>query len=367
MLKNVTTTGNITCNTSISGVVATSVLAVTLVDNLATAAEMKQGTDNYFLIDTTNAAEAMTFGNAVTNPTFNFLGSGITAFAGVVSNASQVQWSKGADVASATALPVLTDGNYFDVTGTTTITSINTTAIGTVIKLHFDGILILTHDATDLILPTGANITTQVGDEAEFVEYATGDYRCTSYTRADGTALSGGSDVGSLIFISTVTASGDATIDITGIDSTFDEYQLHLLNVVPTSDASDMFLRTSTDGGSSFDAGASDYDYSLLRTTGSSSTVDDSAAANHIRLATTIGSFTTENGVSAVVHLIRPAETDFTSVWSVGMSADNLARMSTHISGGQRASAADVDAIQILFSAGLVESGELKLYGVKKA
>ena len=39
-------------------------------------------------------------------------------------NGAQIQWSKGADVASATALPVLTDGNYFDVTGTTTVTSI---------------------------------------------------------------------------------------------------------------------------------------------------------------------------------------------------------------------------------------------------
>ena len=105
-------------------------------------------------------------------------------------NGAQIQWSKGADVASATALPVLTDGNYFDVTGTTTVTSINTTGgAGTLIKLHFDGALILTHHATDLILPSGANITTAAGDEAEFVEYASGDYRCTSYTKADGRAL----------------------------------------------------------------------------------------------------------------------------------------------------------------------------------
>ena len=54
-------------------------------------------------------------------------------------NGAQIQWSKGADVASATALAVLTDGNYFDVTGTTTITSINTTGgVGTLIKLHFE-------------------------------------------------------------------------------------------------------------------------------------------------------------------------------------------------------------------------------------
>jgi hypothetical protein len=105
-------------------------------------------------------------------------------------NGSQIQWSQGADVASDTALAVLTDGNYFDVTGTTAITSINTTGgVGTLIKLHFDGVLVLTHDATDLILPSGANITTAAGDEAEFIEYATGDYRCTNYSKADGTAV----------------------------------------------------------------------------------------------------------------------------------------------------------------------------------
>ena len=104
-------------------------------------------------------------------------------------NSSQIQWSKGADVASATALVLLTDGNYFDVTGTVTITSFNTTAVGTQIKLHFDAACILTHHASDLILPSGANITTAAGDEAEFIEYASGDYRCTSYTRATGKAV----------------------------------------------------------------------------------------------------------------------------------------------------------------------------------
>lgn len=93
-------------------------------------------------------------------------------------------WAKGADVASAAALPIIDDGNYFDVTGTTTVTSIATVGVGAVIKLHFDGALILTHHATDLILPGAANITTAAGDEAEFFEYATGDWRCLSYTRA---------------------------------------------------------------------------------------------------------------------------------------------------------------------------------------
>ena len=103
-----------------------------------------------------------------------------------------VKFSKGADVASANALTLGTDGNYFDITGTTAITSITTISIGTVVKLHFDDALTLTHHATDLILPGGTNITTVAGDEAEFVEYDTGDWRCTSYTGVANAAFTTG-------------------------------------------------------------------------------------------------------------------------------------------------------------------------------
>jgi len=107
-------------------------------------------------------------------------------------NGHQVQWSKGADVASNSALAVGTDGNYFDVTGTTTITSINTTGgTGTLIKLHFDGACQLTHHASNLILAGGENFTTEAGDELEFVEYGSGTYRQTGWCLA-GTKPGGG-------------------------------------------------------------------------------------------------------------------------------------------------------------------------------
>jgi hypothetical protein len=92
-------------------------------------------------------------------------------------------WLKGADVASAAALAVDIAGNSFDVTGTTTVTSINTKGVGTKITLQFDAALTLTHHATNLILPAGENITTAAGDIAVLEEYAAGDWRLVSYTR----------------------------------------------------------------------------------------------------------------------------------------------------------------------------------------
>lgn len=93
----------------------------------------------------------------------------------------------GSDVASANNM-TLGDGNLFDITGTTTINTIATKGVGTIVTLQFDGILQLTH-SNDLFLPTAANITTAAGDIATLYEYAAGDWRCLSYTRADGTAL----------------------------------------------------------------------------------------------------------------------------------------------------------------------------------
>lgn len=89
--------------------------------------------------------------------------------------------SKGTDIASGTAITIPADGNFFDVTGTTTIATIGTVAVGTQITLQFDGALTLTH-STDLVLPGGVNITTAAGDVATFVEYASGDWICIAYS-----------------------------------------------------------------------------------------------------------------------------------------------------------------------------------------
>ena len=98
-------------------------------------------------------------------------------------------WDKGADVASASALILGVDGNYFHVTGTTGIASISTKPAGTWIMLEFDDAITITHNGTSLILPTGANITTAAGDTAILVSEGSGNWRVVSYNRATGVPL----------------------------------------------------------------------------------------------------------------------------------------------------------------------------------
>lgn len=132
-------------------------------------------------------------------------------------NSTIVMWSKGSDIASATALPMGTDGNQFDVTGTTAITSFSTPAavlLGTLVMLEFDGILTLTHHATDLVLPGALNIVTEAGDKGFFHQYATGDWKCLQYTRAADAPRPTGFNTPMYIDAAPQALSGAGAVDI---------------------------------------------------------------------------------------------------------------------------------------------------------
>lgn len=89
---------------------------------------------------------------------------------------------KGADIASAGTTNLATaTGVYVHVTGTTTITAFGTAAAGVVRVVRFAGALTLTHNATSLILPGGANITTAANDVAVMVSEGSGNWRCVTY------------------------------------------------------------------------------------------------------------------------------------------------------------------------------------------
>jgi hypothetical protein len=106
---------------------------------------------------------------------------------------AKVNESQGSSIASATTTDIgAATGNYAHITGTTTITGLGTVAAGARRLVVFDGALTLTHNATSLILPTSANITTAAGDAAICVSEGAGNWRITHYQRKDGTPLAGG-------------------------------------------------------------------------------------------------------------------------------------------------------------------------------
>lgn len=80
---------------------------------------------------------------------------------------------------------------YLNITGTTAITGFGTAVAGTLVTLRFAAALTLTHNATSLILPGGANITTAAGDMAQVVSEGSGNWRCLWYVKASGLAVLG--------------------------------------------------------------------------------------------------------------------------------------------------------------------------------
>ena len=96
------------------------------------------------------------------------------------------------------------------ITGTTTITGFGTVAAGTKREGRFTGALTLTHNATSLIVPGGASLTTAAGDRFQAYSLGSGNWVVSSYTKADGTAVVGGS--GSVATDTIWDASGDLVV-----------------------------------------------------------------------------------------------------------------------------------------------------------
>lgn len=78
------------------------------------------------------------------------------------------------------------------ITGTTGITSFGTGTAGIRRYVRFSGALTITHNATSLILPTSANITTVAGDALIAECIGSGNWKVLVYQRQDGTPLAGG-------------------------------------------------------------------------------------------------------------------------------------------------------------------------------
>ena len=85
-------------------------------------------------LDLSSISQAITFSNTVTM------------------NSKILKMAKGIDVASGTSITLGEDGNFFDITGTTTIQTITAKQAGTVVWLQFDGTLTLTHSTGNLEL-----------------------------------------------------------------------------------------------------------------------------------------------------------------------------------------------------------------------
>lgn len=119
-------------------------------------------------------------------------GTGVTSLSALQSLLGLGASATWTDVASAATVDLnAAPSSNVRITGTTGITSFGTAASGTTRQLRFAAALTLTHNATSLILPSAANITTAANDTAVAVSLGSGNWIVVDYQKADGRALGG--------------------------------------------------------------------------------------------------------------------------------------------------------------------------------
>jgi hypothetical protein len=228
--------------------------------------------------------------------------------------------------------------------------------------------------ATESIVPlakggTGVALVDPNADRLLFWDDSAGAVAFASVTGMafSGTVLASGARV----LLATKTASASATLDFTEFDNaTYKWYEFEFEDLLPATDATILRLRTSTNGGSSYDAAGSDYSYgNVMMEDGGTPANDNASAAAFINLIggsfSGIGNAAGELGVRGTVKIYGAGSaTSKTTVMGSVSGESSISRLVGSTIFGRRNAAQDTDAVRFLFSSGNITSGTIRMYGI---
>jgi len=179
--------------------------------------------------------------------------------------------------------------------------------------------------------------------------------------------------LGNLVFISEQTASASASIEFTtGIDSTYPIYKFELINMHPAS-SSKMNMFFSTDGGSNYNALVTSSNFSAYHAEDDSATSlyyegdSDVAQGSTVPLIRNLGGDQADSSGVVTMYLFNPSSTTFVKHF---MTTDSYVYGSSYGAfsdrkGGYVNTTSAVDAIKFSMASGNIDSGTIKLYGIK--
>jgi hypothetical protein len=186
----------------------------------------------------------------------------------------------------------------------------------------------------------------------------------TSFANASG---------GTLILLSTQTASASATISFTtGLDSTYDEYIFKFINIHPSSQ-SNLTFQGSTNGGSSYGVTiTSTFFAGYNNETGSTYAVTydtnrDLAQSTSFQPISQTTGINNDDNTTGTLSLFNPSTTTYVKHFIARTSAtDGTYEVDSYVAGYLNTTSA-INAIQFKMSSGNIDDGIIKLYGVKKS
>jgi hypothetical protein len=181
-------------------------------------------------------------------------------------------------------------------------------------------------------------------------------------------------DGGPLVLLDTKTASTSATLDfVTGIGSTYDEYELHLVEFIPVTNSVTLELRVSEDGGSTFKAGATDYHVAVSSVNGAGTAATASGAQTALFLNGGTGGNGQRNaatsGLSGVIKFWKPSGTTNEKNFDGRTSCEEATTteyLRSEVGGRYQGTTNAINAIRLLYNSGNIASGTAYLYGVRK-
>jgi hypothetical protein len=196
----------------------------------------------------------------------------------------------------------------------------------------------------------------------------------TNASVADVTSFANASG-GTLILLSTQTASSSATISFTtGLDSTYDEYVFKFINVRPATDNVKFTFNMSTDAGSNYNVtktttafiayhSESDIDAGV----GYTADNDLAQSTSFQEVAYNIGNVADEN-MSGSMQIFNPSSTTYVKHFIANTNNYFASDLSGNLYvAGYGNTTSAVNAIQFKMSSGNIADGIIKLYGVKKS
>lgn len=183
----------------------------------------------------------------------------------------------------------------------------------------------------------------------------------------EGEPGSPGETLKPLILITETTISNDATIDFTGLDSTYELYVFRLVNVRPSTDDQQLLMRFGTGGGPSWaTSGYEAHVESIVCSTGVETSEQDTAYFGLHAAADGIGNQATENYHGEVMVFNPASATDHKK--SIYRGSFGSLTTVPHITagGGAYKSTTAVTGVRFFMSSGNLNTGSIIMYGLRK-
>lgn len=172
---------------------------------------------------------------------------------------------------------------------------------------------------------------------------------------------------GALVYITKQTASTSANLSFTSVfSSTYDVYEIVMVNILPATDGVGLHLLASTDGGSNY-LGATNYAWSYTRAGGSQASSGGALPVDGFADGLS-GNTAAYGGVSGTLRLYNPLSATAQKTMSLLAAYRALDGTVENVNGtGVITTTTAVNALRFLFSSGNITSGTIYIYGLTKS